>query len=403
MWVGRVLRLVLVVGAPIAFTLLFASAAFAQGETSAPPIQPPAPSPTVTSTLPTPPNTPVSRTVPGPSPVVTSTPPLSPTSPPRLDWDIPNGHFFTQANGFPLGSSPKGFSVTDDQGALFWTEFRRLGGVDAVGYPVSRRFQFGGFTLQAMQKGVLQWRPEMKKAWFVNVFDLLHDVSKDGWLLNFRSVPQPLDGGFDKGKNWEQVMKGRWALLDPFPAIKKRYWAEADALNLFGLPMSKVEDMGTAYVVRLQRVVIQQWKIDVPWAKAGDVTVANGGDVAKEAELFPVTAMEPTFAPDGTWAMTSAYKVSGKSTWYGSDYHGRIMANGQVYDMSDPTTVASNMYPFGTKLKVSNVKAGASIIVLVKDTGAFRYPIVTDLSQAAFAKLANPAEGTINVLVEVQP
>src|SRR5262249_29981655 len=45
--------------------------------------------------------------------------------------------------------------------------------------------------------------------------------------------------------------------------------------------------------IRLQRAVIQQWKQDVPWAKAGQVTVANGADIAKEAGLFPAEATRP--------------------------------------------------------------------------------------------------------------
>ena len=40
----------------------------------------------------------------------------------------------------------------------FWDEFQRLGGVDALGYPISRRFTWKGFTVQAMQKGVLMVR-----------------------------------------------------------------------------------------------------------------------------------------------------------------------------------------------------------------------------------------------------
>ncbi len=381
MAVCRTLRPVFVVVTSALCLFLFSSMSLAQSEVNAPPNPPPSAAPTVT-----------------PHP---STRPTS--NAPALDWDIPNGHFFTQANGFPLGSSPKGFTVTDDQGVLFWTEFKRLGGVDALGYPISRRFDLGGFTVQVMQKGVLQWRPEIKRAWLVNAFDLLHDNGKDDWLIGFRSVPKPLDGSFDKGKTWDQVMKTRWALLDAFPAIKKRYWSVADPLNLYGLPTSKVEDMGNAYVVRLQRIVIQQWKVDVPWAKAGDVTVANGGDVGKDAGLLPAKMLDPTLAPDGTWKLTSAYKVSGRATWYGAQFNGRPMASGQIYDMNDPTTVASNMYPFGTKLKVTNNKTGTSSLVLVKDSGAFQYPIVIDLSQAAFAKLANPAEGFINVSVEVQP
>ena len=66
---------------------------------------------------------------------------------------------------------------------------------------------------------------------------------------------------------------------------------------LYGLPTSRVVDNGNHNVIRLQRAVIQQWKVDVPWARAGPVTVANGGDVGKEAGLFPAGAITPR-APD---------------------------------------------------------------------------------------------------------
>ena len=38
--------------------------------------------------------------------------------------------------------------------------------------------------------------------------------------------------------------------------------------------------MGNHYAIRTQKTVFQQWKEDVPWAKAGEVTLANGGDIA---------------------------------------------------------------------------------------------------------------------------
>ncbi len=69
------------------------------------------------------------------------------------DYDVPNGHFFSQA----AGPGEQGFAVTDEAGVLFWSEFQRLGGVQAVGYPVSNRFQWHGFTCQAMQRVVLAW------------------------------------------------------------------------------------------------------------------------------------------------------------------------------------------------------------------------------------------------------
>jgi hypothetical protein len=73
------------------------------------------------------------------------------------DFPVPQGHFFTQTNSICPGV-PWGYAVTNDAGIPFWDEFQRLGGVDALGYPVSRRFVYKGFVTQAFQKAVLQWQ-----------------------------------------------------------------------------------------------------------------------------------------------------------------------------------------------------------------------------------------------------
>jgi len=54
---------------------------------------------------------------------------------------------------------------------------------------------------------------------------------------------------------------------------------------------------GDVIVVRTQRAVLQLWQRDEPWARAGDVTVANGGDVAKAWGLFPAAAIKPEPQP----------------------------------------------------------------------------------------------------------
>jgi hypothetical protein len=212
-----------------------------------------------------------------------------------LDHDLPNGHFFTQTAG---RDGVGGFAVTDEGGVRLWSEFRRLGGVSVLGYPISRRLSDrGGFTVQAFQKGVLQWRPEGGKAWLTNVFDELTQAGKDDWLLAHRSTPRPLAPSADGGKSWPEVMAARLALLQPQAAMARRYRQAGDPLAFYGLPTSRVEDMGNHYAVRLQRAVIQHWKVDVPWAKAGQTTVANGGDIAKEAGLFPAEAVAAQRSP----------------------------------------------------------------------------------------------------------
>jgi hypothetical protein len=102
-----------------------------------------------------------------------------------------------------------------------------------------------------------------------------------------RQTPEPKRWNED-GLPWDQVVKGRLAVMDAFPAIKKAYMGVGgDPIQMNGLPTTDVVDMGNNYILRAQRVVIQQWKEDVPWAKKGQVTFGLGGSIAKEAGLLP--------------------------------------------------------------------------------------------------------------------
>lgn len=327
----------------------------------------------------------------------------------QLNWPTPSGHFFTQANGFPLGSSPKGYSVTDDE-ALFWRGFQSLGGVDKLGYPVSRRFMWGGFLTQLTQKAMLQWRPEQNKVVQANILDDLSLLGMDDWLFAFHATPKPLEPEFDDGKDWDAIVRDRLALLQERPAIHDLYHSIEDPMTTYGLPTSRINDHGNHYAVRLQRVVIQEWKVDTPWAKAGDVTLANAGDLfkaavdlAEEVELAFITTW-PENPPDGQWDPNAGYNMVGKATWYGGWFHGRVMASGLIFDENDPTTIACNAYPLGSRLLVRRLDNQGEIIGVVRDTGGFKYPIVVDLSKAGFIKLgSHPGEGVVGVEVVLLP
>lgn len=78
------------------------------------------------------------------------------------DYDIPYGHFFSQA--VPAAPRGHGFSVSDAGGVPLWREYQRLGGLEKLGYPVSRRFILEGRVAQAFQGGVLRWRAEKGRA-----------------------------------------------------------------------------------------------------------------------------------------------------------------------------------------------------------------------------------------------
>jgi hypothetical protein len=214
----------------------------------------------------------------------------------RLDYDIPHGHFFKEANGAG-GAGITGYLVTDDNGVPIWQDFGALGGVAALGYPIADRFLLAGLTVQAFQKAVVQWHPAEGKFYYLNVLDVLHDQGADAWLQSSQQIPPPLSNSADAGLAWNQVMARHLALLDSNAALRSFYNATPDWLDRYGLPTSAVTDEGSALVIRCQRAALQLWKVDEPWARAGQVTVVNGGDLLKQRGLLPAYAVGVDYAP----------------------------------------------------------------------------------------------------------
>ena len=183
-----------------------------------------------------------------------------------------------------------GFSVCNNAEANFRTAFEQWG-LLKVGYPISRRYVRDGFVTQAFQKAIMQWRPDGNYVALVNIFDDLHNDGFDDTLLATRQTPQQLPPGWDGDISFGEVVAKRQALLDARAALRAAYFASDDPLTFYGLPTSEVVDMGNHHAVRLQRAVLQEWKEEVPWAKAGEVTIANGGDIAKELGGLPSDAL----------------------------------------------------------------------------------------------------------------
>lgn len=73
---------------------------------------------------------------------------------------------------------------------------------------------------------------------------------------------------------------------------------------------------------------------------------------------------------------------SGTASYYGRRFHGRRTASGEAFDMH-AMTAAHRTLPFGTRLRVTNPRTGASVVVRVNDRGPFSGNRVIDLSRAA--------------------
>lgn len=90
---------------------------------------------------------------------------------------------------------------------------------------------------------------------------------------------------------------------------------------------------------------------------------------------------------------------TGIASWYGGDFHGRKTANGDVFNQKK-LTCASNHYPLGTWLKITNTRNGKSVIVLVNDRMHPRVKRVVDLSRAAAKEIGIEKSGLGKVKVE---
>lgn len=90
--------------------------------------------------------------------------------------------------------------------------------------------------------------------------------------------------------------------------------------------------------------------------------------------------------------------MHGVATWYGPGFEGKTTKCGQTYRQVGQS-VASNDYPCGTLLEVTNTQNGRKVTVPVTDTGAFRHPNIADLSRGAFARLEAIRIGVIPVQV----
>jgi len=93
------------------------------------------------------------------------------------------------------------------------------------------------------------------------------------------------------------------------------------------------------------------------------------------------------------------YAKTGAASWYGDAFHGRLTANGEIYDMTHLTAAHPTM-PLPSYARVTNTKNGASVIVRVNDRGPYANGRIIDLSKRAAELLDYTHAGVAKVKVE---
>lgn len=88
-----------------------------------------------------------------------------------------------------------------------------------------------------------------------------------------------------------------------------------------------------------------------------------------------------------------------KASWYGPRFHGKLTANGEIYDQM-AFTAAHKRMKFGTLLRITNPKNNKSVVVRINDRGPYIQGRHLDLSKAAAMEIDMVEKGVANLKVE---
>jgi rare lipoprotein A len=97
-------------------------------------------------------------------------------------------------------------------------------------------------------------------------------------------------------------------------------------------------------------------------------------------------------APDG-------YSAEGKASYYGARHHGRKTASGERFDQH-ALTAAHRSLPFGSRVRVTNLRNDKSVVVRINDRGPYARGRIIDLSKRAAEQLDMLRAGVVPVRVQ---
>lgn len=99
----------------------------------------------------------------------------------------------------------------------------------------------------------------------------------------------------------------------------------------------------------------------------------------------------------GNWV---GHSETGKASFYADRYQNKKTASGERYKARQKTA-AHRTLPFGSQVRVTNIRNGKSVVVRVNDRGPFVRGRVIDLSRSAFSSIGDTSAGLLDVRIEV--
>ncbi len=133
-----------------------------------------------------------------------------------------------------------------------------------------------------------------------------------------------------------------------------------------------------------------------------DTVIGGTTPESRKATDVPNQVGKP-YRVNGAWYVPRIdrnYDAVGRASWYGRPFHGRRTASGQIFNMN-ALTAAHRTLPLGTRVRVTNLANGRSVVVIINDRGPFVKGRIIDVSRHAARRLGFQRKGTARVRVRV--
>lgn len=128
--------------------------------------------------------------------------------------------------------------------------------------------------------------------------------------------------------------------------------------------------------------------------------MTRGAALLLGAALLAGCAHHPRYRFPPAFAPPVGFVEEGVASWYGPGYHGRRTSSGERYDQ-DELTAAHATWTFGTRVRVTFLRTGRSVVVRINDRFPNHKGRVIDLSRAAARQIGLIGPGTGRVRLEV--
>lgn len=124
---------------------------------------------------------------------------------------------------------------------------------------------------------------------------------------------------------------------------------------------------------------------------------------AVEDQSTPDYKIGDPYQINGAWYYPNEdynHDETGIASWYGTKFHGRKTANGEIYDMN-ALTAAHRTLPLPSYVRVTNLENGRSLVLRVNDRGPFARSRIIDISRRGAQLLGFQQNGTAKVRVQI--